>query len=84
MSEQENIKFGFASEPRRDGTYFIAPSTINQDNGKVTCHDVSGFAGSWDMAEGGVFFPEEGGGSLCSAALDKAQNHADNENKKQG
>jgi hypothetical protein len=49
--------FGFVSEPHRNGEHLVTHA-INED-GVVTCHDISGFAGSWKMKDGGVFFETE-------------------------
>lgn len=65
-----NNIFGFAAEPHKEWLY--SPATKDVTTGKVTCHDPSGFVGSWDMKDGGVFFEQEGGGSYCEKAAKKA------------
>ena len=65
--------YGFVSEPHGD-KWLVTPATKEGDT--ITCHDVSGFLGSWAMKGGGVFFEEEGGGCFCDIALQKALSHA--------
>lgn len=71
--EQKPVEtFGFAVEFNSEsGAGFVTPAVST--NGKVRCHDISGFLGSWDMQEGGKFFPgETEGTALCPKALEKA------------
>ncbi len=75
--------FGFVSEPHKNNKYLVTPAT-KDGHGEITCHDTSGFLGSWKMKEGGVFFEEEGGGVYCQKALDKANTHAIEKDKDNG
>ena len=62
-------KYGFAVEPNR--RWSVTPAT--QEDGIVTCHDISGFMGSWKMNEGGRFFECPDGDILNQATLEEAQ-----------
>ena len=72
--------FGFVAEPHRNG-YFLVSRPATKDGETITCHDLSGFMGSWCMKTGGVFFESENGDSLCCVALAKAQQYADAKSK---
>lgn len=69
--------FGFAVELHK--TYLVFPA--HKEDNIIRCHDLSGFGGSWDMEEGGVFFPQESEDILCAIALDKATKFALSKNK---
>ena len=68
--------YGFVAEPHKNGYYIVSPAT--QEGSVVRCHDLSGFCGSWDMKEGGVFFEGVSGESvvLCKYAMDAANTYA--------
>jgi hypothetical protein len=70
--------FGFVAEPHRNNCYFVSAATEEGD--KVTCHDLSGFLGSWKMREGGVFFPTVSGETLCKEAMQMANDYAREKN----
>lgn len=75
MEKQAPDVFGFAVERMRSGTMCVTPATKTGD--KVRCHDISGFMGSWDMQEQGVFFPgETPNDCLCPVAMQKADEYA--------
>lgn len=63
-----SAELGYVAEPHR--TWLVSPASKEPD-GKVRCHDLSGFLGSWDMRPGGVFFP----------TLDEACEYATEKNK---
>lgn len=70
--------FGFVAEPHRDNHYFV--SAACQEKDEVTCHDLSGFLGSWKMRVGGVFFPSISGETLCKEAMQMANDYAREKN----
>lgn len=70
--------FGFVAEPHRNNVYFVTPAC--KEDGTVTCHDLSGFLGSWKMREGGVFFPTISGDTLCEEAMQMANDYAKEKN----
>ena len=65
--------FGFAVE-LHNKTHLVFPAS--KEEGIIRCHDLSGLRGSWDMKEGGVFFPQESADILCDIALEKANEFA--------
>ena len=70
--------FGFAVE-KHGPTWFVIPAS--REEGNITrCHDLSGFAGSWDMKSGGVFFESISGETLCSKTMEVAQTYANEMN----
>lgn len=70
---------GFAAEPHK--TWLASPAVEIQ--GKVTCHDSSGFLGSWEMKDGGVFFASENNIIFDQKAMDKALNYCNEMNNKE-
>lgn len=73
-----NKVFGFVAEPHRAGVYFVSAACKEGD--EITCHDLSGFLGSWKMRTGGVFFPTVSGDTLCSEAMQMANDYAREKN----
>lgn len=71
--------YGFVAEPHRNNTYLVSPAT--EENGSIRCHDLSGFCGSWEMKTGGKFFPSPDNSSLCSVAMNQANNYAQEKNQ---
>lgn len=77
-----NVIHGFVVEPHKNNFWLVSPATKEGDI--VTCHDLSGFLGSWKMKENGEFIPSISGQSLCSLTLKAANEIAferDKENK---
>ena len=72
-------EYGFAAEPHKNNTWLVSPAT--REDGQVTCHDLSGFCGSWQMKLGGEFFPSPDNSSLCSVAIHQANNYAQDKNQ---
>lgn len=66
--------YGFVAEPNRNNCYFVSAAT--KEGEEVTCHDLSGFLGSWKMREGGIFFPTVSGDTLCKEAMQMANDYA--------
>lgn len=62
------VIYGFAVEPHK--SWLVTPAT--KENGVIRCHDLSGFMGSWDMKQGGIFIESVSGASLCDIALEQA------------
>lgn len=75
-----NKMFGFVAEPHRNNYWLVTPATKEGDS--VTCHDCSGFMGSWPMKEGGIFFPCETDNVFCDIAQRKASAYAKEKNNK--
>lgn len=49
--------FGFAVERRGwEGYHYIVHASKDVETGVVTCHDLAGWSGSWEMNSGDVFF----------------------------
>lgn len=72
--------FGFVAEPHRNGYYLVSPATKEGD--KVTCYDLSGFLGSWEMKVGGIFFESISGENLCNHTMQTAQAFANSKNRR--
>lgn len=70
--------FGFVAEPHRNGYYLVSPAT--KEGEEVTCHDCSGFLGSWKMKVGGIFFNSADGSVFCNEAMSLAQSYANERN----
>lgn len=68
------IVYGFVAEPHKNGYWLVSPATKEDD--LIRCHDLSGFLGSWNMKQGGVFFPSPTNDSLCNVALQEANTFA--------
>lgn len=68
---KDNPVYGFAAELHKSWLY---PPAFKVGN-LVTVSNVSGFGVSWEMRNGGVFFPEEGGGCFCPIAMKKASEY---------
>lgn len=65
---------GFVAEPHKNGFYIVSPATIS--DGVITCHDPSGFLGSWEMKQGGVFFKSISGSCFCNETMSLASEYA--------
>lgn len=74
-----NEVFGFVVEPHRNGYYLVSPATKGGED--ITCHDCSGFLGSWKMKPDGVFFESVDESVFCNEAMSTASAYA---NKKNG
>lgn len=70
MSKSE--VYGFVAEPHRDNYWLSSPAS-KDENGVIRCHDLSGFLGSWNMKEYGVFFPCETDSLFCKVAMKKSE-----------
>jgi len=75
-----NKQFGFVAEPHKNDYWCVSPATL-EDDGSVTCHDLAGFCGSWQMKPNGVFFPCETEGVFCELAMEKASTFARGKNE---
>lgn len=71
-------RYGFVAEPHKS---WIA-SPASEVDGVVTCHDLSGFLGSWKMKNGGVFFPSERNEAMDDEAMKKALEYCKEMNRK--
>ena len=78
MTKIKNEDFGFVAEPHK--TWLCSPATLDLTTGEITCHDLSGFIGSWKMKEGGKFFPCVTDSTLCPDAMQAAQDFCDKMN----
>lgn len=75
-----STEYGFVSEPHRNGYYLVSPASKEGD--EITCHDLSGFLGSWKMKTCGVFFPSVSGETLCAEAMSAANIYAQEKNRR--
>jgi hypothetical protein len=75
----KNVIYGFVVEPHKNGLWLVSPATKEDD--AVTCHDLSGFLGSWKMKESGEFIPSVSGESCCGLTLNLANKLAFERNK---
>lgn len=71
-------EYGFVAEPHSH--YWLISPAVKED-GNIICFDLSGFCGSWVMKLGGKFFPSPNNSSLCTIAMDQANNYAYEKNK---
>lgn len=71
-------RHGFASELHKE--WMASPAIENE--GAVTCHDPSGFLGSWKMKDGGVFFASERNEPFDGEAMKKALEYCREMNSK--
>ena len=72
--------YGFVAEPHRNNYHIISPATKDSETGLVTCHDLAGFCGSWNMHDGGVFFECTEGEPFDQVAMDKASAYCKQKN----
>jgi len=71
-------RYGFVAEPH-NGVFLVSPAG-KDSNGVITCYDLGGLMGSWEMKEGGVFFEADDNSCLCKNAGRKAKDYAGNKN----
>lgn len=75
--------FGWAVEFNASGGNGFVSAAVKEDNGKIRCHDISGFFGSWDMKSNGKFFETISGQPTCPLALKQANEYAYNQENTQ-
>lgn len=69
-----NKLHGFVVEAHKNNYYLVSPATVENDT--IICHDISGFLGSWEMKEGGIFFMCKQNKPLCEDTLSLASKYA--------
>lgn len=73
------VEYGFVAEPHRNTSWLVFPATRKDE--QVTCYDLAGFCGSWQMKLGGEFFLSPNNSSLCAIAMHQANNFAQEKNQ---